>query len=108
MSKTSINGIKFLQNKAVEAKFDRDMCLFTNLIYKNSQEEILINFDHYGNHDEAGNFANNHKLVEVLGYLTIIYGCVGTDVIPAKHCQCGSILPLSSRGLTTVSIRKQV
>ncbi|GAA5251924.1 hypothetical protein [Candidatus Rickettsia kedanie] len=43
------------------------MRLFTNLIYKTSQEELLINFDHYGNHDEAGNFANNHKLVEVLG-----------------------------------------
>ncbi|AFC70643.1 hypothetical protein [Rickettsia australis] len=48
------------------------MRLFTNLIYKNSQEELLINFDHYSNHDEEGNFANNHKLVEVLGYLTIL------------------------------------
>lgn len=70
--KTGINGVKFLQNKAVELKIDGDMRLFTNLIYKNSQEELLINFDHYGNHDEAGNFANNHKLVEVLGDLTIL------------------------------------
>lgn len=48
------------------------MRLFTNLIHKNSQEDLLINFDHYGNHDEVGNFANNHHLVEVLGNLTTL------------------------------------
>ncbi len=45
------------------------MRLFTNIFYKNSQEELLLNFDHYGNHNEAGNFANSHKLVEALGDL---------------------------------------
>ncbi|WP_175265564.1 hypothetical protein [Rickettsia felis] len=40
--------------------------------YKNSQEELLLNFDHYGNHSEAENFVNNHKLVEALGNLTVL------------------------------------
>ncbi|WP_341787386.1 hypothetical protein [Rickettsia endosymbiont of Cantharis rufa] len=44
--KTVINGVKFLQNKAVELKIDGDMRLFTNLLYRNSQEELLINFDY--------------------------------------------------------------
>ncbi|MCC8462573.1 MAG: hypothetical protein LN546_05390 [Rickettsia endosymbiont of Ecitomorpha arachnoides] len=70
--KTNINGIKFLQNKAVEVKIDGEMRLFTNIFYKNSQEELLLNFDHYGNHSEVENFANNHKLVEALGNLTVL------------------------------------
>lgn len=70
--KTNINGVKFLQNKAVEVKIDGEMRLFTNIFYKNSQEELLLNFDHYGNHNEVENFANNHKLVEALGDLTVL------------------------------------
>ncbi|HJD55064.1 MAG TPA: hypothetical protein LFW21_00025, partial [Rickettsia endosymbiont of Pyrocoelia pectoralis] len=68
--KTSINGVKFLQNKAVEVKIDGDMRLFTDIIYKNSDAELLIEFDHYGRHDEAENFANSHKL-EIIGDLGI-------------------------------------
>ncbi|WP_395476381.1 tetratricopeptide repeat protein [Rickettsia endosymbiont of Pantilius tunicatus] len=60
---TSINGIKFLQNKVVE---NGDMRLFTNIIYKNSQEELLIDFDNYGNHSEVERFANDYKL-EIIG-----------------------------------------
>ncbi|MFY9589688.1 tetratricopeptide repeat protein [Rickettsia endosymbiont of Halotydeus destructor] len=66
--KTSVNGVKFLQNKAVEVKIDGDMRLYTNILYKNSHGELLINFDHYGNHNEVENFANSHHL-EVLGAL---------------------------------------
>ncbi|MCC8418089.1 MAG: hypothetical protein LN590_00260 [Rickettsia endosymbiont of Glossina mortisans submortisans] len=70
--KTSVNRVKFLQNKAVEVKIDCEMRLFTDIFYKNSQEELLLNFDHYGNHNEVENFANNHKLVEALGDLTVL------------------------------------
>lgn len=48
------------------------MRLFTNLIYKNSQEELLIDFDHFGNHNEVEKFANNHELIEALGNLKVL------------------------------------
>lgn len=68
--KTGINGVKFLQNKAVEIKIDGDMRIYANIIHKNSCAELFIDFDHYGNHNEVSKFANEHKL-EIIGDLSI-------------------------------------
>ncbi|MFP3011694.1 MAG: hypothetical protein ACEY3D_01490, partial [Rickettsia sp.] len=47
------NGVKFIGKKAVEIKIDGDQRLFTNILHSNEQGELLINFDHQGNHNDV-------------------------------------------------------
>lgn len=56
------NGIKFIGKKAVEIKIDGDQRLFTNILHSNEQSELLINFDHQGNHNDVVKFAGEHHL----------------------------------------------
>ncbi|MCC8377943.1 MAG: tetratricopeptide repeat protein [Rickettsia endosymbiont of Graphium doson] len=53
--KIAQNGVKFLK-KTFEIKIDGDERIYTNEVYENQEEELLLNFDHNGNHDEVKNF----------------------------------------------------
>ncbi|MCC8462284.1 MAG: hypothetical protein LN546_03805 [Rickettsia endosymbiont of Ecitomorpha arachnoides] len=56
------NGVKFIGKKVVEIKIDGDQRLFTNILHSNEQGELLINFDHQGNHNDVIKFAGEHHL----------------------------------------------
>ncbi|MCC8369007.1 MAG: hypothetical protein LN573_02890 [Rickettsia endosymbiont of Oxypoda opaca] len=43
------NGIKFIKN-IFEIKIDSDDRVYTNQVYTNENEELLLNFEDYGNH----------------------------------------------------------
>ncbi|MEY4463173.1 MAG: hypothetical protein RLZZ81_144 [Pseudomonadota bacterium] len=56
------NGVKFIGKKVVEIKIDGDQRLFANILHSNEHGELLINFDHQGNHNDVVKFAGEHHL----------------------------------------------
>ncbi|WP_085065586.1 hypothetical protein [Rickettsia peacockii] len=56
------NGVKFIGKKVVDIKIDSDQRLFTNILHSNEQGELLIHFDHQGNHNDVIKFAGEHHL----------------------------------------------
>lgn len=57
-----INGVKFIEEKAVEVKIRADKRLLAGEIYENLEKKLLINFDYEANHKEAEVFINGHHL----------------------------------------------
>ncbi|BDU60676.1 hypothetical protein FLA4_10860 [Candidatus Rickettsia kotlanii] len=57
-----INGVKFLQENAVEIKINAGKRILTDKIYENTRKELLINFNYETNPKEAGVFINGHHL----------------------------------------------
>ncbi len=56
------NGVKFLK-KAFEVKIDGDERVYTNHVSTNEEGELLLNFDHNGDHLEVKSFVSGHSLV---------------------------------------------
>ena len=56
------DNTQFLKENAVEIKINGDNRLYTNKLYTNPQGELLINFDHFGNHKDVIKFAGEHNL----------------------------------------------
>ncbi|HJD65630.1 MAG TPA: hypothetical protein LFV91_00810 [Rickettsia endosymbiont of Bembidion nr. Transversale] len=56
------NGVKFLKENAVEIKINGGNRLYTNILHTNPQGELLINFDHLGNHKDVIDFVGKHNL----------------------------------------------
>ncbi|WP_341788447.1 hypothetical protein [Rickettsia endosymbiont of Lasioglossum villosulum] len=56
------NGVKFLKENAVEIKINGGNRLYTNILNTNPQGELLINFDHFGNHKDVIKFVGEHNL----------------------------------------------
>ncbi|HJD54568.1 MAG TPA: hypothetical protein LFW11_04365 [Rickettsia endosymbiont of Proechinophthirus fluctus] len=56
------NSVKFIDKKVVNIKIDGDQRLCTNILHSNEQGELLIHFDHQGNHNDVIKFAGEHHL----------------------------------------------
>ena len=59
------NGTKFLGNNAIELKINGELRLYTNKIYLSNEGKLLINYDDYGNHNAASNFAEVNKITYI-------------------------------------------
>ncbi|MCZ6883960.1 hypothetical protein [Rickettsia helvetica] len=46
----------------MKLKLTGDQRLFTNILHSNEHSELLINFDHQGNHNDVIKFAGEYHL----------------------------------------------